>query len=264
MNKELKFVFYSIKKNIQNSAELRTSFLMNIFGMMLNNVSLIIIWVFFVKSVGNIGGWTAYDIIALQGFVALSFGISHSMFSGIEQLADYVAAGSFDKFMLTPKNLLLRVSTSAFGVSAVGDIFFGIICLTIYGVLIHASILQILFILLLVLITAIMFFSMSVFISSLSFYFTDSSPVVRGTFDLFLTPSIFHGGSFQGVTRAIFTFVIPSLLIGALPVEAVKDTSFSKLAIILGITLIWFFISIKFFKKSVRRYESANFMTFGQ
>ena len=73
--KELKFALYAIKKNIQSSAELRTSFLMNIVGMAINNTAFIFLWIFFVKSVGIIGGWTIYDIIALQGFTAVCFGI---------------------------------------------------------------------------------------------------------------------------------------------------------------------------------------------
>ena len=63
MMKELKFALYAIKKNIQSSAELRTSFLMNIVGMSINNTAFIILWGFFVKSVGVIGGWTVADII---------------------------------------------------------------------------------------------------------------------------------------------------------------------------------------------------------
>src|SRR3989338_6542662 len=104
MMKELKFALYAIKKNIQNSAELRTSFLMNIVGMSINNTAFIILWGFFVKSVGVIGGWTVADIIGLQGFVALCFGIVFSAGAGIRKLADYTASGAFDRFMLSPKN----------------------------------------------------------------------------------------------------------------------------------------------------------------
>ena len=75
MMKEIYFAFYAIKKNIQSSAELRTSFVTNIVGMAINNTAFIIIWIFFVKSVGIINGWTAADIIGLMGFTALSYGV---------------------------------------------------------------------------------------------------------------------------------------------------------------------------------------------
>lgn len=263
MMKELQFALYAIKKNIQSSAELRTSFVMNIFGMAINNTAFIILWGFFVKSVGVIGGWTVADIIGLQGFVALCFGIVFSAGAGIRKLADYTASGAFDRFMLSPKNLLVRIATSSFGVSALGDIVFGIVCLGIYAFLIHASIYQILLIALLVLISTIVFLAAAIAIYSTSFFFTDASSVTGSLFELFLTPSLFHGGAFQGVMRFIFTFAVPSLLVGALPVEIVRDISLGKLLLVSVLAIFWFVVSINIFNRAIKKYESSNFMTFG-
>lgn len=263
MMKELKFALYAIKKNIQSSAELRTSFLMNIIGMAINNTAFILLWVFFVKSVGIIGGWTIYDIIALQGFTAVCFGVIFSAGYGIRKLADYVASGVFDRFMLSPKNLLVRIATSSFGTSSIGDIVFGIVCLGIYVFLIHANIFQILLILLLIIISTVAFLAAVIVIYSMSFYFTDASSVTYGLFQLFFTPAMFHGGAFQGAMRFIFTFAIPSLLIGALPVEIVRDISLEKLLLVGVLTIFWFIFSINVFNRAVRKYESSNFMTFG-
>lgn len=263
MNNELRFALYAIKKNIQSSAELRTSFLMNVVGMAINNSSFIILWVFFVESVGVIGGWTAADVVGLEGFAALSYGIVFSMGFGIRKLPDYISSGAFDRFMLAPKNLLMRIVTSAFGVSAVGDVVFGIVCLTIYAFLIQATLAQIALILGAVVLSTIVFLSLSIILFSSSFFFADSTSVTNGLFDLFLTPTLFHGGAFQGALRFVYTFLIPSLLVAALPVEIVKDLSFSKLALVAGLGLFWFFFSLKLFQVVVKKYESSNFMTFG-
>lgn len=263
MMKELRFALYAVKKNIQGSAELRTSFLANIVGMAINNTAFIIIWVFFVRSVGIINGWTPADIIGLLGFGTLSFGIVFSSAAGIRKLADYVASGSFDRFMLSPKNLLVRIATSSFEVSAVGDIVFGIVCLSVYAVLIQASVYQVVLIVPLIAVSIVVFFAAAVAIYSTSFLFADAASVTRGLFDLFLTPSIFHGGSFHGVTRVIFTFIIPSLVVGALPVEIVRDISLEKLILVGVLSFVWFFVSLKLFSAGVKKYESSNFMTFG-
>ena len=263
MMKELHFALYAIKKNIQSSAELRASFLMNIAGMAINNTAFIILWIFFVKSVGIIGGWGAADIIGLQGFVALCFGIVFSMGAGIRKLANYTASGVFDRFMLSPKNLLVRIATSSFDVSALGDIVFGIVCLGIYAFLIHTSIYQILLIALLVIISTVVFLAAAIAIYSTSFFFMDASSVTGSLFELFLTPSLFHGGAFQGITRFIFTFIIPSLLIGTLPVEIVRNISLGKLLLVGVLALFWFIISISIFNQAIKKYESSNFMTFG-
>lgn len=263
MMKELYFAWYAMKKNIKSSAELRTSFLMNVIGMALNNTSFIIVWVFFVKSVGVIGGWTAFDIIALQGFTSICFGLVLSVGDGIRRLSASVASGSFDRFMLSPKNLLVRIATSSFGASAVGDVVFGITCLVIYAFFIHASILQILLIIFSIIISTTVFLSIGIVVYSMSFYFTDPDAVTYGLFQLFFTPAMFHGGAFQGVMRFVFTFFVPSLLIGTLPVEIVRDVSIEKFLLISILAIIWFIFSITIFNRAVKNYESSNFMTFG-
>lgn len=261
--KEIKFALYAIKKNIQNSAELKTSFFMNIFGMAINNTAFIIIWVFFVKTVGVINGWTASDIIGLLGFATICFGLVLSVGDGFRRLPDLVSFGSFDRFLLSPKNLLIRIATSSFGSSAVGDILFGIICLVFYGFLIHATIYQVLLIIFLAIITTLIFLSLVIVIYSASFLFVDADQVTGGIFNFFLTPSLFNGGAFHGLMRFFFIFIVPSLLVGAVPVEIVRDVSMWKLLLICILTLFWFFISIKIFNRCIRKYESSNFMTFG-
>jgi ABC-2 type transport system permease protein len=263
MFKEIKFALYSIKKNFQSSAELRTSFLMNIIGMAINNTAFIFLWVYFIKAVGVIGGWTAWDIIGLQGFLAISYGLVLSGAYGLRKLPDCVASGAFDRFMLSPKNLILRIATSSISTSALGDVVFGIICIVVYAFIIHISIYQILIVLLLILLATIIFLAMTILISAVSFLFTDASAVHDGMFELFFTPALFHGGAFQGGMRFVFTFIIPSLLIGTIPVETLKDTSISKLVLLIILAVFWSVLSVFLFKRAVRKYESSNFMTFG-
>lgn len=136
-------------------------------------------------------------------------------------------------------------------------------CLGIYAFLIHATIYQILLMVLLVIISTIVFLAAVIAIYSMSFFFTDANSVTGSLFELFLTPSIFHGGAFQGAMRFIFTFIIPSLLIGTLPVEIVRDISLKKLLLVIILAIFWFVLSINIFNKAVKKYESSNFMTFG-
>ncbi len=263
MIKEIKFALYVIKKNIQSSIELRSSFLLNVFGMAINDTAFIILWVYFVKSVGVVGGWTTYDIIGMLGISALTFGIVYTTCYGLFKLPDNVASGSFDRFMLSPKNILIRTATSAIEVAAVGDMLFGIICICIYGFLIHITLMQMILILILIFFTSIVFLSFMIIIYSLSFYFIDANVITNGIFQLFNTPTLFHGGAFQGALRFVFTFIIPSLLISAIPLETIKNTSYRSLFMIIILSFVWLFIAIKFFNISIKKYESSNFMTFG-
>ena len=71
-----------VKSNIASAAELRVSFLMQVVGMMLNNTAFLVVWILFFKAFGDINGWTANEMFALQGFVAVAYGFTFSLFSG--------------------------------------------------------------------------------------------------------------------------------------------------------------------------------------
>jgi ABC-2 type transport system permease protein len=263
MFNELRFAIYAIKKNIQGSAELRTSFLMSVIGMAISNTAFLAVWVFFVRSFGVIGGWQAADIVALLGFTTFGFGIVFAALAGFRRLPDCVSSGSFDGFLVSPKNLLVRIATSSFSAAAVGDVVFGVICLAAYAAMIKASLFQILLIVILLVLAVIVFLAITIIVYSASFYFTDAGAVASGFFELFLTPALFHGGAFQGTTRFVFTFIIPSLLIGTLPIEAVRAVSFASLAEIAVLAVLWFLLALLVFRRAVRHYESSNFITFG-
>lgn len=261
--KELTFALCAIKKNIENSAELRTSFVANVIGMMINNVAFVILWGSFVLSVGIIHGWTVTDVIGLQGFMACSFGMAFSAANGLRKIPEYVTNGVFDQCLLSPKHLLIRAATMSFGTSAIGDLFFGVTCLFLYGILSHLTLPQVLLGFFFVLISALMFLAAIIVVISTSFFFMDATIVTTGLFELFLTPSLFHGGIFQGTTRFIFTFLIPSLVVAALPVEIIKHPSLEKIILVTCVAIAWFLLSLKIFYAGVKRYESSNLMTFG-
>ena len=98
---------------------------------------------------------------------------------------------------------------------------------------------------------------------SVSFYLMDGENISQGLYGMFLSASLYHGGAFTGILKGIFIFVIPSLLLGAIPVEIVKKISLIKILLIILLTAIWFIISVLFFNKSLKKYESNNFFGFG-
>lgn len=141
-------------------------------------------------------------------------------------------------------------------------ILFGFICFGIFAVTSQLNILQILLSLLLMIISSIIFFSFSLISMTISFYLMDGENISNGIYQLFLTPTLYHGGAFTGVLRIIFVFIIPSLLSGAIPVELVKNMSLLNFVVIICLTIFWLILSILFFNKSLKKYESNNFFGF--
>lgn len=258
----IKLAIINIKKNFQNAKELKSAFITTIVGMCLNNIAFIVLWFNFGAIVGNINGWSPFYIFGLYAFTTTGYGIVCTFFNGIYNIPAYISSGNFDKYLLTPKNILMKVATSSISTSAIGDMLFGFICLIIFSVLSKFSFLQIMLALLLILISSIVFFSFSLICMTISFYLMDGENISKGMYELLLAPSLYHGGAFSGVLRIVFTFVIPSLLLGAIPVELMHNISSLNLITILLLTIFWFVLSILFFYKSLKKYESNNFFGF--
>jgi ABC-type uncharacterized transport system permease subunit len=174
-----------------------------------------------------------------------------------------VSKGDFDKYMLSPKNTLMRVATSRFIPSALGDLTFGAVSIVVWLYLTGFSLQNLFLIMPLALISASIYFTYSVFVNSLAFYFYDSRPIVQSFFEFLMTPSIFYGGAFSGITKIFYIFIIPALLLGTLPLELLKNFDITKFATMVVLTIFWFFLSTFVFYCSVRKYESSNFINFG-
>ena len=260
---DIKFALTSIKKNFRNEKELRISFLISILGMVLNNIAFLIIWYYFGKTIGIINGWEPLDILGLFAFSGISYGLVETPFQGIFKLPTYIASGVFDKFLTTPKNILIKVSTSALSTSAIGDLLYGLVCFVMFAIFRKLTVFQLFLAFSLMIITSIIYYSFSLICMSISFYLMEGENVSEGLHNLFLSNSLYHGGAFTGALRFIFIFLIPSLLLGAVPVEIIINMSLIQFIMIILLTIFWFILSILFFYKSIRKYESNNFFGFG-
>lgn len=261
--KNFRLAILNIKKNIKNEKELKSSFIISIIGMALNNISFLILWYYFGKTIGEINGWKPYDIFGLYGISTTSYGLVMGFFAGMFKIPDYIANGNFDKYLLTPKNILLKVSTSKIQTSAFGDLLFGVVCFIVFAICNKLTIIQYLLSLLMIIISSIIFYSFGLVCMSVSFYLMDGYNVSNGLLGMFVGNSTYHGGAFTGVLRFVFIFVMPALLLGAIPVEIIKTLSVNNLIMILCLAVFWMIISIMFFYKSLKKYESNNLFGFG-
>lgn len=262
--KEIRFAVYSIRQNIKSSAELRASFIFSLVGMMINNTSFLIIWMSFGKVAGNMGGWNYIDYLLADGILTVSFGMCYGFFAGVRYLPEVVKFGDLDKFLLSPKNILLRLAVSRFEASAMGDLIFGVFCISLWAFLAETfSVALLLSVIFFSVSASCIFFFFGVVANSAAFYFADSRTIVQGLLETLLTPAVFYGGAFQGVLRNIFIFIVPAMLLGNLPAEIIKNPSWDMYLITCVITIVWIFLALFIFKLSVRKYESSNFINFG-
>lgn len=255
---ELNMAKEYIKHNIASAAELRVSFIMQIIGMMINNVSLLLVWIFFFQAFGTINGWSGKEVIALQGFLAIVFGFAFSFFSGVLDLPIIINNGAFDSILLTPRNLYLRILTLVTRTSAVGDMLFGLILLVGYFFIANLTIAQIILLILLLIPSTLILTNFALICSCIGFFIPDAEELSKNVFEIMFGPSLYPSGVYQGVMRIFFLFILPTMAIAGLPVEAVKDLNFTKIAYVWVLAIAWTLIALFVLEQGIRRYESGN------
>lgn len=255
---ELRMSWEYIKGNIASAAELRVSFIMQVVGMMINNTSLLAIWIFFFAAFGNINGWSGKEVIALQGFVAVAYGITFSFFSGASELPIAINNGTFDSILLTPRNLYLRILTIVTRTSALGDTLYGLILLVIYSVLAHLTIAQFGLLALLLIPATLIITNFLLTTSCIGFFIPDSEELSKNAFELMFGPSLYPSGVYQGTMRIFFLFILPSIAIAGLPIEAVRNLNFFNILLVWLLAGVWSLVTYFVLKQGIKRYESGN------
>jgi ABC-2 type transport system permease protein len=255
---EILAAFAFMRINVKAAAELRTAFALQILGMMLNNMSFLIIWLFFANAFGKVNGWGAAEIIMLDGLAALIFGIAFGFGAGSRSLPDVIHNGVFDNFLLNPRVLYIRIIVNRIEVSAFGDMLFGSILVIIASVLMQINILQFGLLLGLIIPAGLIMLNFGIITSLLAFIVTDASEISRNAFEIFFGPSLYPGGLFQGSLRFFFMFIIPSLFVGAFPVEVIRDSNIQGLILTWAIAILWTIIAVILLNKAVKHYESSN------
>ena len=245
--------------NVRSALELRAAFVTQIIGMMLNDCSFVFIWLLFFHVMGTVNGWSGSQTLALLGFNVLAFGLTFGFAGGSLWLPRYVEKGTFDGFLLSPRNLYIRTVTSRFDLPALGDASLGLILIAIFVVQTHSWLAPLWFLAMLP--AAIMIFlSFSVTIGTASFFLPDANHTVMSLFKVFLNPTMYHSALFPKAIRFFFIIVIPSITAAGLPVETVMNHSWLTLGLVWLIALLWLGLSIAAFYGSVRHYESGNYI----
>ena len=171
----LKLMFLSTKYAIMREMLNKTTFITNILFMILNNASFLLQWIVLYSIKENVGGYTIKQIILLWGLTAGAYGISHFFFKKAYTLSDTITNGKLDSYLVQPKNILISSITSDVEVSALGDLLYGYIMLFIYGITISNFILYTLFIIT----GGLILTSITILLSSLSFWFTKTDTIVN-------------------------------------------------------------------------------------
>ena len=250
-----KLMFYYFKFNISSVMEYRVSFIIQSFGMVLNNSAFIFFWWILFNNVNSIGGYGFQDEMMLWAIMSSSFGICFIVFGNINLVTRMILNGELDTYLLQPKDPLVNIICSKTSVSAWGDTLYGIILfLLIKGFDIRTFLLFLLF----CVTGALIFASVLVTFHSLSFFSGNTEGLTQLITEFLISFSIYPEGIFNNGIKYILYTIIPVAFIVYIPAKVVNQFSVLKLMEVLAVAVIWIIIAYTMFYKGLKKYESGN------
>ena len=254
---QFKISMLSVKYAIMREMLNKTTFLTNIIFMILNNASFIIQWLVLYSLKDNVGGYTFKQVMLLWALAASTFGIAHFFIKKAFELSDMINTGKLDSFLVQPKNVLLSAITTDVDTSALGDILYGFLMLFICG----TTPLNILLFIIFSMCGGFILVSLSVILSSLSFWF-NKTDVLSDTVNRLMTNfATYPDGIFKGAVKVMLYTIIPVGITTYIPVRLLTEFNFNLFILIIVVTIILVALAFIIFNKGLKRYSSSNLMS---
>lgn len=253
---QIKISLLSVKYAIMREMLNKTTFITNVIFMILNNASFIIQWLILFSLKDSVGGYTLKQVLLLWGMAAGTYGFSHFFFRRAYHLSDTINVGKLDSYLVQPKNVLLSAITTDVEPSALGDMLYGYIMLFIYGFSIERFLIFTLFIIS----GGLILTSISVILSSLSFWFSKSDIIADTGNSLMTNFATYPDGIFKGVAKIILFTLIPVGIVNYIPVRVIAEFNLNLTLIVIGVTFMLILIAFIVFYKGLKKYSSSNLM----
>lgn len=250
-----KFIAAYFKANFAATLEYRTSFLTQVFGMMINDSLWVLFWTFYFKRFPVLNGWTFDDLVVLWATITFSFGLAFGLFANIMRLHELISQGQLDYYLTLPKNVLIHMAVAQIRPANLGDMFFGPLLLLLF---VQLSSLQWLIYVCAAVGAAIVYLSFFTIIASFTFWLGQSDSLFTSVSNSLVHFSTYPTRIFDGWTRLILFSLIPAGFIAEVPVELVRDFTWRGCATLLGAALGFASLAWWFFHRGLRRYESGN------
>ena len=116
-----RFLGAAMQVNFKSVMEYRINFILQFFGMMLNNAAFALFWAVLIGRAGMVGGYGFTDVMFIWALVSTSFGLAHILAGNVRMLGRIVMEGGLDVYLLQPKDVMLNLLVSRTIVSAWGD-----------------------------------------------------------------------------------------------------------------------------------------------
>ena len=253
--RELKFLLAVWKANLQSVMEYRVAFLLQVFGMMINNAIYFLIWVIYFDRFKEVRGWGINDMFVTYGIIASGFGLVSLLFGNVFNLGEVIAKGRMDYYLSMPRPVLLHTVASRSIASGLGDFTYGFISYALSGQFTVDGLGRFL---VGTLCAAAIFAAFMILVQSLAFWIGNTSYLSSMALNAIITFAIYPITLFDNTAKLILLTLIPAALMGALPAEFVHTFNWGTLTEIFLGSLVFLGLAVAVFRMGLRRYESGS------
>jgi ABC-2 type transport system permease protein len=250
------------KNSVTREMSFKTNFLLWIFvellwfGLQLSFISVLYL------HTDHIGTWTKWQVVMLIGASHFIQQMFQAFFLiNCTNLSELIRTGKLDFLLLLPVNTRFVVSLRQVDLGAFVNATSALMIMAYAARQMHfiPTWLQAVGFLVLCIAGIAIHYSLMFLLASISFWTVRAQGIVWGYYNLFQIARM-PDEAFRGVFKAVFTFVIPMLLVSNVPVRLLVNTlsSTRPLCLLLAMSLFCFVVSELGWRASVRRYTSAS------
>ncbi len=242
--------------NLSAGMAYSTSFLIQVFGMVLNNGAFIVFWLFLFERIGgDIAGYGFADVMFLWSLAASGFGLSVIVFGNTHHLSRIIYTGELDVYLLQPKPVLLNVLLSRTVVAGWGDLIYGLV---LFGLTQSATVSGILLFVFFTVLMALVVTAVRVFYHCLTFFVGNAEGFAGLAGELVITFMLYPGTIFRGPTAWILHSLIPAALVAHIPAAIFQSFQLGTLIVVVIADAAIVASAFLLFRLGLRRYESGN------
>ena len=259
--KYFKIYLRFLSRNIQSSIEYKVDFLLGILANLFQSIlGLVFIWVIF-NRIPTIKGWNFHEVAFVYGFAIIPSGISELFLNNVWLIPTvYVNQGNLDRILTKPLNPLFHIIADGFEPHGFGFVIFGVV-LYVYSSLklgLSFSLLNILYFVVMTVSGTIIYFSINLFMATLSFWLMDvvsSMVLVHHLSEFAKYPLIIYHKAVQ----ITLTWIIPYAFTAFFPAAfLLKKGSLIFSFLTPAVAILIFLIAYSFWNFGLRRYQSSG------
>jgi len=209
----------------------------------------------------NIGSWTKWQVVMLIGASQFIQQMFQAFFLvNCTNLSELVRTGKLDFLLLLPVNTRFVVSFRQVDLGSFVNAASGLAVMAFAAKQLHytPAISHVIGFFILCTAGVLIHYSLMFLLATISFYTVRAQGIVWGYYNLFNIARM-PDEAFQGLFKALFTFVLPMLLVSNVPVRLlVNKFSISHALILILMAVACAVISELGWRASIRRYTSAS------